>query len=61
MVVMYMAPCGNLRGNLLINKYNPNDKFLNLYHISTQLESIHKLNLVHGDLHDGNILCIASY
>ena len=55
-----MAPCGNLRGNLLINKYNPNDKFLNLYHISTQLESIHKLNLVHGDLQDGNILCIAA-
>jgi len=51
-----MAPYGNLRDNLLIKKYNPNDKFDNLRDIITQLESIHKLNLVHGDLHDGNIL-----
>ncbi|GBC14535.1 kinase-like domain-containing protein [Rhizophagus irregularis DAOM 181602=DAOM 197198] len=25
--------------------------------LRTQLEAIHKLNLVHGDLHNGNILC----
>src|SRR2546423_554778 len=47
----------NLRNNLLIKKYNPNDKFDNLWDISKQLESIHELNLIHGDFHNGNILC----
>ena len=56
MIVMYMAVCGSLRNNLLVKKYNPNDKFDNLHDISKQLESIHKLNLVHGDFHNGNIL-----
>ena len=55
---MPKARLGNLRNNLLINKYNPNDKFFNLMYISAQLESIHKLNLIHGDLHNGNILCL---
>jgi serine/threonine protein kinase len=56
MIVMDMALNGNLRDNLLIKKYNPNDKFYNLYDILIQLEAIHKLNLVHGDLHSGNML-----
>ena len=42
----------------MIKKYNPNDKFYNLFDISNQLESIHKLDLVHGDFHNGNILCV---
>ena len=56
MIVMRQANYGSLRNNLLIKKYNPNDKFANLLYISRQLESIHKLNLVHGDFHNGNIL-----
>jgi len=56
MIVIYYAFYGSLRNNLLINKYNPNDKFWNLWAISLQLEAIHKLNLVHGDFHNGNIL-----
>ena len=54
---MTKMPFGSLRNNLLISKYNPNDKFYNLYNISIQLEAIHKLNLIHGDFHNGNILC----
>ena len=56
MIVINYAFYGSLRNNLLIKKYNPNDKFGNLLSISLQLESIHKLNLVHGDFHNGNIL-----
>jgi serine/threonine protein kinase len=57
---MYNAYDGNLRNNLLIKKYNPNDKFFNLYIIISSLEAIHKLNLIHGDFHNGNLLA-ASY
>ncbi|GES86453.1 kinase-like domain-containing protein [Rhizophagus clarus] len=57
MIVMAKLPFGSLRDNLLIKRYNPNDKFHNLLLISTQLEAIHKLNLVHGDFHSGNLLC----
>jgi serine/threonine protein kinase len=56
MVVMMDAFNGSLRNNLLIKKYNPNDKFRNLWDISRQLKAIHKLDLVHGDFHDGNLL-----
>lgn len=42
-------PLDNLRNNLMVKKYNPNDKFNNLLLISAQLEAIHKLDLVHGD------------
>ncbi|RIA78892.1 kinase-like domain-containing protein, partial [Glomus cerebriforme] len=56
MIVMNEAYDGSLRNNLKIKNYNPNDKFLNLWWLSTQLESLHKLNLVHGDFHNGNIL-----
>ena len=48
---------GSLRNNLLISKYNQNDKFVNLYNLLIQLEAIHKLNLIHGDFHNGNLLC----
>ncbi|POG69510.1 kinase-like domain-containing protein [Rhizophagus irregularis DAOM 181602=DAOM 197198] len=56
MILMEYLPNGSLRDNLLIKKYNPNDKFNNLHYISRQLMAIHKLNLVHGDFHNGNIL-----
>ncbi|GBB94862.1 hypothetical protein RclHR1_02430003 [Rhizophagus clarus] len=56
MVVMDYADEGSLKDNLLIKKYNPNESFLNLLQMSRQLEAIHKSDLVHGDLHDGNIL-----
>jgi serine/threonine protein kinase len=56
MVAINYAPRGSLRNNLLTKKYNPNDKFGNLYDISGQLKAIHNLNLVHGDFHNGNIL-----
>src|SRR5438034_11761627 len=56
MIVMMEMTFG-LRNNLLISKYNQNDKFFNLYNISIQLEAIHKLNLIHGDFHNGNLLC----
>ena len=56
---MDQIPFGSLRNNLLIKKYNPNDKFSNLYNVSVQLEAIHKLNLIHGDFHNGNLLYIA--
>ncbi|UZO16470.1 uncharacterized protein OCT59_007858 [Rhizophagus irregularis] len=56
MIVMDYAFDSSLRDNLLMKKYNPNDKFKNLFDISKQLKAIHKLNLVHGDFHNGNIL-----
>jgi serine/threonine protein kinase len=56
MIVISYALRGSLRDNLLIKKYNPNDKFRNLCNISIQLKAIHKLNLVHGDFHNGNLL-----
>src|SRR3984957_5718555 len=60
MIVMFKMPFGSLRNNLLIKKYNPNDKFLNLYLILVQLEGIHKLNLVHGNFHNGNLLYLSN-
>ena len=42
---------------MLIKKYDPNDNFDNLFGISSQLKVIHNLNLVHGDFHNGNLLC----
>src|SRR3954469_14729005 len=61
MIVMYKLPFGSLRNNLLVSKYNPNDKFGNLFDILMQLEAIHKLNLIHGDFHNGNLLCLKYY
>ena len=59
MIVMYKMPLGSLRNNLLIKKYNPNDKFRNLWMILAQLETIHKLDLIHRDFHNGNILYLS--
>ncbi|EXX50926.1 Tpk1p [Rhizophagus irregularis DAOM 197198w] len=56
MIIMFLAPLGSLKSNLKIKKYNPNDKFTNLFNISRQLNAIHKLDLIHGDFHNGNIL-----
>ncbi len=47
---------GNLRDNLMIKKYNPNDKYGNLYYIAKSLLALHKCNLFHGDFHSGNLL-----
>ncbi|GBB92849.1 hypothetical protein RclHR1_20660002 [Rhizophagus clarus] len=57
MVVMDYANKGNLRGNLIeIIENNWNQKLLILYKIISGLNEIHKKNLIHCDLHDGNIL-----
>ncbi|GES92489.1 kinase-like domain-containing protein [Rhizophagus clarus] len=56
MIVLKEMPMGDLRSNLMIKKWNPNDKFYNLYEITSSLSALHKCNLVHGDLHSGNIL-----
>ena len=47
---------GNLRSKLIINKYNPHDKYESLYWIAKSLLALHKCNLVHGDFHSGNLL-----
>ena len=47
---------GSLRSNLMIKRYNPNDKYRNLFHVAESLSALHKCNLVHGDLHSGNLL-----
>jgi len=47
---------GNLRSNLSIKKYNPFEKYKNLMDIASALLILHRSNLVHGDLHSGNIL-----
>ncbi|GBC08563.1 hypothetical protein RclHR1_08220001 [Rhizophagus clarus] len=57
MVVMDYANMGNLRGNLtkiIENKWN--QRLFMLYNIISGLKKIHEQNLIHRDLHDGNIL-----
>ncbi len=56
MIVMKQMEGGSLRSNLMIKKYNPNDKYTNLYWIAESLSALHKCNLVHGDFHSGNLL-----
>ncbi|RGB33918.1 kinase-like domain-containing protein [Rhizophagus diaphanus] len=57
MVIMDYANQGNLRGNLTrVVKYNWNQKLHKIYEIIFGLNQIHKQNLIHCDLHDGNIL-----
>ena len=53
---MFYMKLGSLRSNLKIKKYNPNDKYHNLYSIAESLSALHKCNLVHGDFHSGNLL-----
>jgi serine/threonine protein kinase len=47
---------GDLRSNLVTKKYNPCDKYHNLYYVTQSLLSLHRNNLFHGDFHSGNIL-----
>ncbi|EXX57518.1 Kic1p [Rhizophagus irregularis DAOM 197198w] len=56
MIVLKEMPMGNLRSILMIKKCNQNDKYYNLYEITSSLSALHKCDLVHGDLHSGNIL-----
>ncbi|GBC00647.1 hypothetical protein RclHR1_39220001, partial [Rhizophagus clarus] len=57
MVVMDYANMGNLRGNLAkIIENDWNQRLFILYKIISGLKEIHRQNLIHCDLHDGNIL-----
>ncbi|GBB94902.1 hypothetical protein RclHR1_24370001 [Rhizophagus clarus] len=56
MIVMDYLKIGSLRSNLMIKKYNPNDKYTDLCEIAESLSGLHKCNLVHGDFHSGNLL-----
>ncbi|GBB85336.1 hypothetical protein RclHR1_01190012 [Rhizophagus clarus] len=57
MVVMDYANMGNLRRNLAkIIENNWNQRLYMLYKIINGLKKIHELELIHCDLHDGNIL-----
>jgi serine/threonine protein kinase len=56
MIVMIHMELGSLRSNLMIKKYNPYDKYNNLFLIVRSLSVLHKCNLVHGDFHSGNLL-----
>ncbi|POG78770.1 kinase-like domain-containing protein [Rhizophagus irregularis DAOM 181602=DAOM 197198] len=57
MVIMDYANQGNLRGNLTrIVKYDWKQKLHMIYEIIIGLNYIHQQNLIHCDLHDGNIL-----
>jgi serine/threonine protein kinase len=57
MIVMEYAEDGSLRNNLKNNIYYWDDIHSTLYSIISGLKSIHDSNIVHCDLHDGNILC----
>ncbi|CAI2172321.1 14082_t:CDS:1, partial [Funneliformis geosporum] len=56
MVVLQEMNLGSLRSNLMIKKYNPNDKYMDLYAITRMLSALHDCNLIHGDFHSGNLL-----
>ncbi len=56
MVVLTEMIAGSLRSNLMTKKYNPNDKYVNLYYVAKSLLALHKCNLIHGDFHSGNLL-----
>src|SRR6266542_7151713 len=56
MIVLQEMKVGNLRSNLMIKKYNPNDKYKNLFYVAESLLALHKSNFVHGDFHSGNLL-----
>ncbi|CAI2180895.1 10583_t:CDS:10, partial [Funneliformis geosporum] len=55
-VVLEEIKNGNLRSNLMIKKYNPDDKYRNLYFVARSLSALHDCGLVHGDFHSGNLL-----
>ncbi|GBB92185.1 hypothetical protein RclHR1_01980010 [Rhizophagus clarus] len=57
MAIIDYASKGNLRRNLTkMIENNWNQRLLMLYQIISGLDEIHKQNLIHCDLHDGNIL-----
>ncbi|RHZ85542.1 hypothetical protein Glove_64g51 [Diversispora epigaea] len=58
MMVLQYESDGNLREYLKINFSNINwkQKLRNLYKLSYRLMNIHELDIVHQDLHPGNIL-----
>ncbi|CAB4405777.1 unnamed protein product [Rhizophagus irregularis] len=57
MAVLDYANKGNLRGNLTrIIESDWGQKLYMLYNITSGLNDIHELNLIHHDFHDGNIL-----
>jgi len=56
MIVFDEMKYGCLRSNLMIKKYNPNDKYGNLYWVAKSLLVLHQYNLVHGDFHSSNLL-----
>ena len=49
---------GNLRNSLKNKSYDWLSILYTLSNIISGLNAIHESNLVHCDLHDGNILCI---
>ncbi|CAH1757940.1 2968_t:CDS:2 [Entrophospora sp. SA101] len=60
MIVMDYAPDGNLHQFIKSSSYYKNiswfDKISLLYNISFGLKELHDINIVHGNLHPGNIL-----
>ncbi len=58
MIVLEEMKNGSLRSNLVIKKYNPNDKYVDLYDVAISLSALHKCNLIHGDFHSGNLLLL---
>ena len=56
MFVLDQMKIGSLRFNLKVKKCNPNDKYLNLLDTSKLLVILHDCDLVHRDLHSGNLL-----
>jgi serine/threonine protein kinase len=56
MIILNEMKLGNLRENLMKKKFNPHDKYGNLYYVAKSLNALHKCNLFHGDFHSGNIL-----
>ena len=59
MFVLAQMKIGSVRSNLKVKKYNPNDKYLNLFETSKFLTILHDCDLVHKDLHSGNLLFIS--
>ncbi|UZO14384.1 uncharacterized protein OCT59_005843 [Rhizophagus irregularis] len=56
MIVMEHMELGSLKSNLMVKRCNPIDKYYNLYFIAQSLSKLHNCNLIHGDLHSGNLL-----
>ena len=59
MMVLGYAKNGNLRNYFKKNFLNLNwqEKLFILFEIASNLQSIHRSEFIHKDLHSGNILC----